>query len=159
MCAQFQAVTYTKILKPLNKTVLQKLQNLVTANQKSSWFTRYLVLFILLHSCSILTKQNEEYARKMCLEVRKAISNTPRHKHHSKAEQQTEYANSESILEFHRGAESLLAYFHYCNNGQRPFALARDPAQLQDFADATKLDNVQIKFIQDTSAFVQTNCG
>jgi hypothetical protein len=69
MSAQFQAATYTKILRPLNKLVLDQLHALTIVNKRRSWLTIYLTLFILLHSCAMLTRQNEEYARRILLKV------------------------------------------------------------------------------------------
>lgn len=69
MSAQFQAITYTKILRPLNKIVLDQLHALTIANKRRNWFTIYLTLFVLLHSCAMLTRRNEEYARQILLKV------------------------------------------------------------------------------------------
>jgi hypothetical protein len=70
MIAQKELVIYTKFLKPLSKTVLAELQELIYANERKYWFTIYLILFILLHSCSMITRRDEEYARQINLKVR-----------------------------------------------------------------------------------------
>jgi len=70
MIAQKELVIYMEFLKPLSKTVLAELQELIYANQRKYWFTIYLTLFILLHSCSMITRRDEEYARQINLKVR-----------------------------------------------------------------------------------------
>ena len=69
MSAQIELMTTTRILQPLRKTVLKRLQNLMQANDLRCWFSVYLCLFILLHSCSILTADENRQARKYGLEV------------------------------------------------------------------------------------------
>lgn len=69
MCAPLQAVTYTKILRPMNKIVLDQLHALTIANKRKHWLTIYLTQFILLHSCAMMTRRNEEYARQINLNV------------------------------------------------------------------------------------------
>lgn len=70
MSAQIELMTTTQILQPLKKAVLQRLQRLIKANDLSSWFVIYLCLFVLLHSCSILTADEHRQARKYGLKVR-----------------------------------------------------------------------------------------
>jgi hypothetical protein len=71
---------------------------------------------------------------------------------------QTQYADPRSISELHKCALTLLAHFHYCNKGQLPFALAKDPARLQEFTDAAELNTAQVQFVQQTSVMVQSRC-
>lgn len=69
MSAQIQIIGYSKIVRPLKKIVLDQLHALILANQRRNWLTIYLTLFVLLHSCSMMTRRNEEYARQLNLEV------------------------------------------------------------------------------------------
>ena len=71
MCAQLEIITFSKMLRPFRQVVIEGLERLFDANDRQSWFTIYLVLFILLHSCSLTTRRDEEYARQMNLEVRR----------------------------------------------------------------------------------------
>ena len=64
----------------------------------------YLALFVLLHSCAMLTKRDAEYARQNNL--------------------QGKYANPEAIREHQKGAITLLAHFHGVLGGPIPFGLA-----------------------------------
>lgn len=56
MQAQVEILTTSLILLPMKKEVLKILQRLIEKNLVKSWFTIYLTLFILLHSCSMLTR-------------------------------------------------------------------------------------------------------
>ncbi len=68
--AQKECILYSKVLRPMSKKILYDLQHLVLANKKSYWLTIYLTIFILLHSCTIVTKRDEETARQYNLKVR-----------------------------------------------------------------------------------------
>lgn len=67
--AQNECIFYTKLLRPLSREVLTQLQALVLANKKKHWFTIFLTIFILLHSCSMITRRDAEYARQISLSV------------------------------------------------------------------------------------------
>jgi hypothetical protein len=69
MSAQIELITTTRNLQPLKQSVLRRLQRLISANQFRNWFPVYLCLFILLHSCSILTLDENRAARKYGLQV------------------------------------------------------------------------------------------
>ena len=69
MSAQIELITTTTILQPLKRSILQMLQRLIQANKFRNWFPIYLCLFILLHSCSILTRDENRAARKYGLQV------------------------------------------------------------------------------------------
>jgi hypothetical protein len=71
--AQFQVISYSTLLRPFSKTVLNHLQAFITANKRKHWLTIYLTLFILLHSCSMITRRNAQYARQLSLKVRHTI--------------------------------------------------------------------------------------
>jgi hypothetical protein len=49
--------------------VLKRLKDLIEENQRRSWFTIYLCMFILLHSCALLSAGDEKKARKQGLTV------------------------------------------------------------------------------------------
>ncbi len=63
MGAQIELILIQCIQIPLRKMVLDKLQNLIQANKPSTWFTRYLCLFILLHNCALITKNDARHAK------------------------------------------------------------------------------------------------
>jgi hypothetical protein len=58
------------------------------------------------------------------------------------------------MREFHAGATALLAYFHYCNRGNRPFELDWNSASLVASAG---LCEEQVNFVKDTAIYVQQN--
>jgi len=74
MSAQIEVIVTAMILLPMKKAVLQGLQELIQANRAESWFTIYLCMFILLHSCALLTDADNKKARKQGLEVRESSS-------------------------------------------------------------------------------------
>jgi hypothetical protein len=69
MTAQIQIVLWTTILYPLKQEVLDRLQTLVQANKPRSWFTIYLCIFLLLHSCALLTDADGKKAKKQGMQV------------------------------------------------------------------------------------------
>ena len=68
--AQFTVISYSTLLRPWSKAVLSLLQDFVIDNKRKNWFTIYLTLFILLHSCSMITRRDAEYAKQISLKVR-----------------------------------------------------------------------------------------
>ena len=63
--AQEETVLLTRIQRPLQKQVLAELDSLMKANKRENWFTIYLTLFILLHSCSLTSRRDAEFATQM----------------------------------------------------------------------------------------------
>jgi hypothetical protein len=70
MGAQIDVIVIQGIMVPLRTQILEQLQKLVLANKPNNWFCIYLCIFILLHNCSLITKQDVSYARKHGLKVR-----------------------------------------------------------------------------------------
>ena len=70
ICAQLEVIIFSTLQRPLMDSVLKQLQNMIIMNDRQNWFTVYLTLFLLLHSCSMTTKRDEEYARQMLIKVR-----------------------------------------------------------------------------------------
>ncbi|KAI1636461.1 hypothetical protein F4809DRAFT_380038 [Biscogniauxia mediterranea] len=101
IAAQLECIYYTQFLRPLSKNVLGTLMSLLTTRDKKYWFTIYLVIFMLLHSCSMITQRDMESAAAFNLS--------------------TEYCNPESIREHKTGAKTLLAYYHLVLRGSLPF--------------------------------------
>jgi hypothetical protein len=60
----------------------------------------------------------------------------------------------EIIADLHMGANILLAYFHYCCKGFRPFDLDWDSTETASMAD---LDPEQIQFVRRTAEYVHKN--
>jgi hypothetical protein len=70
MSAQFTIIAQTCILKPIKRLVVDKLHALTATESRRYWFTIYLCIFILLHSCSMMTKRHEEYSKQINSPVR-----------------------------------------------------------------------------------------
>ena len=64
------------------------------------------------------------------------------------------YARPIIVEECHAGANVLLAYWHYCNKGFRPFAPGSGAA---DFHAISELKPYQTAFVKGTSDYVQAN--
>ncbi|RQM05074.1 hypothetical protein DH86_00003664, partial [Scytalidium sp. 3C] len=107
--AQIELLTTVYVLLPMKKAVLKELESLVKNNRTQSWFTIYLCMFIIMHSCALLTKAERVRAQR---EPR--MPNSP---------SEAQYYDPKLVGEFHRGAEILLGYFHYNNKGALPFEL------------------------------------
>jgi hypothetical protein len=70
MSAQFQIIAISKILRPLKKLVVGHLAAINSAsNRRKNWFAIYLTYFILLHSCALVTRRDQEYAAQIGLQV------------------------------------------------------------------------------------------
>lgn len=69
MIAQMECILYTLVLRPMHITVLAQLNELVKANKLEYWLTIYLVMFILLHSCGMVSRRDWETARQYNLKV------------------------------------------------------------------------------------------
>ena len=67
--AQLEVTVVATILQPAKKEVLRRLKDLIQEGRRS-WFTIYLSMFILLHSCALLTAAANKKARKQGLEVK-----------------------------------------------------------------------------------------
>ncbi|KAJ1327396.1 hypothetical protein MN608_06723 [Microdochium nivale] len=134
MIAQMECIMYTRVLRPMAKKVLSALNDLVTRNKPKYWLTIYLTTFILLHSCSMLTRRDWETARQYNLKE--------------------DFANPESINKQHLGANVILAHFHYLNKGVVPFSLSNDAAGRAQLAKAAELDQYYVQFVYDTSSLI-----
>ncbi|KAJ4313574.1 hypothetical protein N0V84_009331 [Fusarium piperis] len=133
--AQIEILTTSMILLPMQKEVLKILQRLIEKNLIKSWFTIYLTLFILLHSCSMLTRAEAVRAAR-----------------EGKIGSQARYWNHQIVEEFHSGAKTMLAYFHYCSKGSHPFAMDWTRPTNVAFAE---LDQRQVQFIGETARLVK----
>jgi len=69
MTAQFECINYTTFLRPWSKAVLKQLNELVLAKRRDYWLTIYYAMFVLLHSCAMLTRRDEETARQYDMPV------------------------------------------------------------------------------------------
>ncbi|KAK3325012.1 hypothetical protein B0H66DRAFT_470400 [Apodospora peruviana] len=126
--AQMEVVMTSLLLQPAKKEVLKRLKDLVMENQRRSWFAIYLTMFILLHSCSLLTAADNKKARKQGLEHR--------------------FFRLSLVEELHNGAKVLLAYFHHCNKGGHPFTMDWSS---EDQMVRGELNKEQAQFMRETA--------
>ena len=176
MTAQFECIEYTKFLRPWSKAVLKQLNDLVLAKKREYWFTIYLALFVLLHSCSMVTRRDAETARKWGMRVCFAffsfglwlvvvigevvvmgvvVGEEEGERDADQTEKQTEYANPESIKAHHAGAQTMLAHFHFINKGVLPFDIPHDEKGRHELAKAASLSEEQLDFVWKTGDMVR----
>lgn len=153
MSAQIELIATVAMLHPMRKAVLGRLRKLIEKNRTGCWYTVYLCLFILLHSCALLTDFENRQAKKYGLEVRflSHLAN-PALRLSLKGDKQTRYVYEPLVQELHLGAKILLSYFHYCNKGSHPFQLdwqSSPDVHLAGLGDEEK------EFIQESSKRVR----
>ncbi|KAI1374136.1 hypothetical protein F4677DRAFT_461691 [Hypoxylon crocopeplum] len=132
MGAQIELVLIHQIQSSLRREMLENLQAMTQANKHQTWFTTYLITFILLHNVALLCQHDAGYARKHGIKSR--------------------FAREEMVREYQMGANILLAYFHYCNKGVYPFSAE---CKEQDLSTLAELDEAQIKLIKFTRSNVE----
>lgn len=69
MISQMECIMYSRVLRPISRKVVRDLNELVRRNKPHYWLTIYLTSFLLLHSCSMLTKRDHETALRYDLKV------------------------------------------------------------------------------------------
>ncbi|KAL1842571.1 hypothetical protein VTJ49DRAFT_4854 [Mycothermus thermophilus] len=124
--AQLECIMYTCFLRPLRNQVLDRLVALIQEHHHRVWYTVYLVMFILLHSCSMITNRDHVYATRVGL--------------------RSQFANTESIYGLMHGANILLVNFHAAMQGSMPFRLIQD-GRLSEVVEKAELTAEQVDFI------------
>ncbi|KAI0022285.1 hypothetical protein F4780DRAFT_769901 [Xylariomycetidae sp. FL0641] len=132
MGAQIELVLIHQIQSNLRREMLENLQTMTQANKHQTWFTTYLVTFILLHNVALLCQHDAGYARKHGMKSR--------------------FAREDMVREYQMGANILLAYFHYCNKGIYPFSAE---CKEQDLSSLAGLDEPKANFIRLTRGHVE----
>jgi hypothetical protein len=74
LSAQMEIIVNVMILQPAQKDVLKRLKKLMEENKRHHWFAIYLCIFILLHSCALLTAADNKKARKQGLDPEKVCT-------------------------------------------------------------------------------------
>ncbi|KAK4171691.1 hypothetical protein QBC36DRAFT_198771 [Triangularia setosa] len=129
--AQIDSFLIHQIQSQLRRRTLEELQRMTQEKKQKTWLTTYLVTFILLHNIGLVTKHDAEYARKHGMK---------RH-----------WAREDSVKEYEMGANTLLAYFHYCNKGIYPFSAECRDADLRSLAE---LDDDAIELVHYTRQYI-----
>ncbi|KAI1757289.1 hypothetical protein F4782DRAFT_548199 [Xylaria castorea] len=132
MGAQIELVLIHQIQSSLRREMLENLQTITQANKQHTWFTTYLITFILLHNVALLCQHDTGYARKHGMKTR--------------------FAREDMVREYQLGANILLAYFHYCNKGIYPFSAE---CKEQDLTTLAALNEAKSQFIRQTKAHVE----
>ncbi|KAL9110183.1 MAG: hypothetical protein Q9227_005243 [Pyrenula ochraceoflavens] len=98
---QLASVIIQRVLGPLRRSVLQRLQDLFLENKSSNWYSIFLVSFILLHNYELQILFQRQFA--------------------ARRQARERYLDMPLVRATHSGAKTILAHFHYCCKGQRPF--------------------------------------
>lgn len=69
LSAQLEVIVTASILQPQRKLVLKLLNELFDSDRRQSWFTVYLTVFVLLHSCAMLIAADHAKAVKQGFKV------------------------------------------------------------------------------------------
>ncbi|CAJ2500996.1 Uu.00g038490.m01.CDS01 [Anthostomella pinea] len=140
MGAQIELVLIHQIQSSLRRDLLETLQSMTQANKHQTWYTTYLITFILLHNVALLCQHDAGYARKHGLPVGQPLLDD------------TRFAREDMVREYQMGANILLAYFHYCNKGIYPFSAQCKDSDLTTLAE---LDETKTKFVKLTRSNVE----
>jgi len=132
MSAQIELMATVMLLEPSKKAVLGPLRKLMEGNKIRSWFTIYLCLFILLHSCAMLTDFENKQAKKYG--------------------KQSRYVYENFVKELHYGSTILLSYFHHSNKGSHPFLMDWESSPDAYLAELTA---EQMAFLKESSRHVR----
>ncbi|KAK3394467.1 hypothetical protein B0H63DRAFT_499022 [Podospora didyma] len=127
MGAQIDSILIHQIQPNLRRKTLEDLQKMTQDKKQKTWLTTYLVTFMLLHNLALITDHDAQYAKKH--------------------EMQRRWAREQNVKEYNLGANTLLAYFHYCNKGVYPFSSECKDHELQGLAE---LDLNAINLIKET---------
>lgn len=131
MGAQLDSVLIHNIQTKLRHVALERLQKLTIENRPKGWLVNYVATFILLHNIALVIKHDAGYARKHGMKKR--------------------FAREDRVRQYHQGAVTLLAYFHYCHKGIFPFSTDCKEADLTNLAE---LDEKGRNFVYETRRMV-----
>ena len=121
---QFSALMVQDVLLPLKESVLKRLHDLTHTNSSGSWFALFIVNFILLHTYSLLLKQQRTWAQRRKAEVRPRPHRFPFWRlFWADPLRQVRYTMMPLVRGAHHGAKTLLAHFHLICKGQKPFEI------------------------------------
>ncbi|KAJ2903846.1 uncharacterized protein MKZ38_009229 [Zalerion maritima] len=119
--AQFDSINALKVLQPLRSKLLARLEEWVSSNRPTYWFTIYLSYFILLHEVSLACEDRYRHAIANSAGMRYTIPNF--------------------VTDLQYGANVMLAHWQYYKKDIDPLNLdirAREKSQL-NFLDAEQL--------------------
>jgi hypothetical protein len=67
--AQLECIMYSRFLRPLGTRIIRDLMSMIESKQLRYWYTIYLVLFLMLHSCAMMTQRDMDFAARTSLRV------------------------------------------------------------------------------------------
>ena len=155
---QMAALFTERILQPLRFATLKRLQEVILANKTSNWFVVFLSVFILLHNYELQCRFHRGFARRRKFPA--SIPQKPFRGRYAKqaARYQVRFVDMPIIRAIHSSAKTILAHFHYCCKGQRPFSPDSnwDSPEMKRMA---QLDDEQIEFLKQYQDLVRRKGG
>jgi hypothetical protein len=136
MIQQLDIVLILGFLQPVLRKFLENFQKLVLASNPKSWTTIYLITFMSLHSCAMVSAENYRNARKHGLRRRYAIPNF--------------------ISEHHHSANVFLSHYHYRTESCDPFSQDWKQRHTAAFAH---MSVEEIHFLRRTKDLVEQRRG
>jgi hypothetical protein len=153
MSAQIELIMTAIVLHPLKREVLKQLQELMKADRKRSWLTIYLCLFVLLHSCALLTSFENKQAKKYGLQV--SPPPISRIDFFLLTCSKTRFVYASFVEELHTGSNIMLAHFHYMNKGSLPFTM---DWTIERNVQQAGFSPEQLEFLTKTAQLVKEKC-
>lgn len=101
--AQIECILVNQFQGRFGTATLEQLDKLLSDRKPGTWLTRYLVIFILLHIIAVAIRQDAQYAARHGVQI--------------------QFTREDMVKDYDEGANTLLAYFHYCNKSVYPFSV------------------------------------
>jgi hypothetical protein len=118
---QVASLVIERILVPLRRDVLHELQDVVNEHRPEDWYVTFLACFILLQNYELQMQFQRGFAAKRNAKVLYPSPDTLQRCVHAADDRQVQYLDMPLVRATNSGAKTILAHFHYCCKGQRPF--------------------------------------
>ncbi|POR32979.1 Uncharacterized protein TPAR_06826 [Tolypocladium paradoxum] len=178
--AQLQFILIHNIQKRLRKDLLNRLQKMIYRGNRDAWLVTYLVTFILLHNAALLMAHDASGASVHGMQASpppnpafttttpiQSASNHGLHSGHlfvgtesrstisvrtARVPGSPVHCDSSRLMPCAKGANILLAHFHYCS---RSFCPLSDDCKDQTLRTQLDLDDDKIQFVKQSRAFAK----
>ena len=118
---QVASIIIERILMPLRADVLRELQTMVNQHRREDWFVTFLTCYILLHNYELQMDFQFQFAARRKAAVSNRGSTGALVLGRWLTDNKVQYMDMPLVRATNSGAKTILAHFHYCCKGQRPF--------------------------------------
>lgn len=150
---QIASLFIHRILSPLRESVLNELQGLMNRHRPQDWFVTFLTSFVLLQNYELQMQFQAQFAARRQSTVSPAPSRWRRRDLPAHAHRQLRFLDMGLVNGTNSGAKTILAHYHYCCKGQKPFDESFNWA-LPKTRKMAKLDAEQSAFMLQCRSFV-----